>query len=94
MLLQFCGLDCVFLAWWGSNHVWNLSQRETRWIFLLKSLTPRGLNIELDRNCFNKKMYLIHYSLGLMNLGIASIWYFNNLRVSFKYLMYLEPLIF
>lgn len=51
-LLQFCGIDIVYPTWRGSNRVRDLSQRETRWIFLLKSLFPRGLNIELDLNCF------------------------------------------
>lgn len=51
-LLQFCGVDVVYQSWRGSNRVRDLSQRETRWIFLLKCLFPRGMNIELDLNCF------------------------------------------
>ena len=51
-LAQFCGIDCVHPSWRGSNRVRDLSQRETQWIFLLKSQFPRGLNIELDVNCF------------------------------------------
>lgn len=51
-LLQFCGIDTVHPSWRGSNRVRDLSQRETRWIFLMKCLAPRGLNIEVDLNCF------------------------------------------
>lgn len=51
-LLQFCGIDVVHQSWRGSNRVRDLSQRETRWIFQLKSLFPKGMNIELDLNCF------------------------------------------
>lgn len=50
-LLQFCGIDCVYTSWRGSNQMRDLSQRETRWVFLMKCLTPNGLNIELDLNC-------------------------------------------
>lgn len=51
-LLQFCGIDQVAPSWRGSNLVRDLSQRETKLIFHLKSLYPRGLNIELDLSCF------------------------------------------
>ena len=51
-LAQFCGIDSVYSAWRGSNRVRDLSQRETQWIYLLKCLHPRGLNIEVDLNCF------------------------------------------
>lgn len=51
-LLQFCGLDTIHPSWRGSNRVRDLSQRETRWIFLMKCMAPRGLNIEMDLNCF------------------------------------------
>ena len=51
-LAQFCGIDCVHPTWRGSNRVRGLSQRETKWIFLLKCLFPRGLNKEVDLNCF------------------------------------------
>lgn len=51
-LLQFCGIDVVHPSWRGSNRVRDLSRRETRWIYLLKSLAPKGLNIELALNCF------------------------------------------
>ena len=51
-LAQFCGIDVVYPSWRGSHRVRDLSQRETHWIFLLKCLFPRGLNIEVDLNCF------------------------------------------
>lgn len=53
--LQFWGIDHVYPTWRGSKRVRDLSQRETKWIFLLNTLTPRGLKIELDLNCFISK---------------------------------------
>ena len=50
-LIQFCGIDVVYFGWRGSNRIRDLSQRETQWIYLLKCLQPRGLNIEVDLNC-------------------------------------------
>lgn len=46
-VLQFCGIDQGFPSWRGSNKV-----RETNWIYLLNTLTPKGLNIDLDLYCF------------------------------------------
>lgn len=50
--LKFWGIKCLKPSWRGSNIVRDLSKRETQWIFLTDTLSPRGLNIELDINCF------------------------------------------
>lgn len=50
--LTFWGVDHVKVSWRGSNRVRELSKRETYWIFLLDTLSPKGLNVELDINCF------------------------------------------
>lgn len=36
----------------------DLSQRETKWIFLLNTMTPRGVNIELDLHFFISNYYI------------------------------------
>lgn len=50
--LKFWGIDHIKPAWRGSNMVRELSKRETQSIYLTDSLTPRGLNIDLDLSCF------------------------------------------
>ena len=50
--LEFWGIEHVETHWRGSHRVRELSKRETNWIFLTDVLTPKGLNIELDINCF------------------------------------------
>lgn len=58
-LKQFHGQDPSGLKFWsicpnwrGSNMVREISKSETRWIYLMNTLTPSGLNVELDVNCF------------------------------------------
>lgn len=51
-LLTFCGIDRVEDHWQGSDLKRAISQNETQWIHRLHTLHPRGLNIELDLNCF------------------------------------------
>lgn len=36
----------------GSNRVRDLSKLETQWIYSVDTLAPKGLNIDLDINCF------------------------------------------
>lgn len=50
--LKFWGVDHLRPKWRGSNLVRDLSRRETQWIFLADTLSPRGLNVDLDINCF------------------------------------------
>ena len=50
--LRFWGIDVIKPTWRGNNMVRDLSKRETLWIYLLDTLTPKGLNVELDVNCF------------------------------------------
>lgn len=50
--LKFWGIDHIKPTWRGSNLVRELSKRETKWIFLTDTLAPKGLDIELDINCF------------------------------------------
>ena len=50
--LQFWGIQHIMQNWRGGHRVRELSKSETRWIFLTESLAPKGMNIELDINCF------------------------------------------
>ena len=49
---QFWGVQHVMQNWRGSHRVRELSKCETKWIYLTESLAPKGMNIELDINCF------------------------------------------
>ncbi len=51
---KFLGIERVLLQRRGCNLDRNLLQRETFWMFELKSLTPTGLNEEMDFACFCK----------------------------------------
>lgn len=51
-LMTFVGLEQVNIPWRGANRTKLISQKESRWIFELNTLTPRGLNVEFDLNCF------------------------------------------
>lgn len=50
--LKFWGVDKIIPNWRGSNTVREISQLETKWIFLMGTLMPHGMNIELDVNDF------------------------------------------
>lgn len=50
--LKYWGIECLKPVWRGSNIIRELSKRETHWIFLTDILSPKGLYIELDINCF------------------------------------------
>lgn len=50
--LKFWGIDSVHPNWRGSNLVREISKKESRWIYSINTLTPSGLNVELDVNCF------------------------------------------
>lgn len=50
--LKCWGIDKIHPNWRGSNMVREISKSETRWIYLMYMLTPNGLNVELDVNCF------------------------------------------
>lgn len=50
--LKFWGVDHLKPAWRGSNIVRELSKRETQWIFLTETLSPKGLNVDLGVDCF------------------------------------------
>ncbi len=49
---KFLGIERVLLHRRGGNRDRKLLQREAFWIFELKSLTPTGLNEEMDLACF------------------------------------------
>lgn len=38
--------------WRGSNKIRELGKNESKWIFEMGTLAPKGLNIEFDINCF------------------------------------------
>lgn len=50
--LKMWGIDKVNPNWRGSNMIREISKRETEWLFLTNTLSPNGLNIDLDLNCF------------------------------------------
>ncbi|OCT84259.1 hypothetical protein XELAEV_18022408mg [Xenopus laevis] len=51
-LLTFTGITKKMTHWRGSNIINQISREETFWIHKLKTLTPKGLNIEIDLKCF------------------------------------------
>lgn len=50
--LVFYGIDTIMGHWRGDNKKKKISQNETKWIYLLESLQPKGLNLDIDLNCF------------------------------------------
>lgn len=50
--LQFWGLEKVTKHWRGGHFIRQLSRRESFWIYETKVLTPLGLNVDFDLNCF------------------------------------------
>lgn len=50
--LKFWGIDRIYTNWRGSNLVREIFKRESRWIYLMNTLTPSGLNVDPDVNCF------------------------------------------
>lgn len=50
--LKFWGIEPYTKPWRGGHKVRILSKLESKWIFSLDTLAPRGLNIEFDLNCF------------------------------------------
>ncbi|CAH2306489.1 Hypothetical predicted protein [Pelobates cultripes] len=46
------GIERVHPFWRGGNRVQRLAQRETFWIHKLQTLSPKGLNIDIDLICF------------------------------------------
>ncbi|OCT99148.1 hypothetical protein XELAEV_18004940mg [Xenopus laevis] len=51
-LLQFTGIVSKKTHWRGGDIVNIISREETLWIHKLKTLTPQGLNIDIDLKCF------------------------------------------
>lgn len=50
--IKFWAIDKYKPHWRGSNKIRELSKSESRWIFEMCTLSPRGLNIDFDLNCF------------------------------------------
>lgn len=48
--LKFWGMDKTYPVWRGANNERELSRCETKWIYLTDTLSPKGMNVELDRN--------------------------------------------
>lgn len=48
----FMGIESFTSNWRGSFKVRELSKIETKWIYLLKSYVPHGLNVDWDVNSF------------------------------------------
>ncbi len=56
---KFLGIERVLLHRRGGNRDRKFLQREAFWIFELKSLTPTGLNEEMDLACFFVKAIVV-----------------------------------
>ena len=50
--LKIYAIDKIEKNWRNSNLKREISKNETYWIFKLDSSKPKGMNIELDVNCF------------------------------------------
>lgn len=51
-MLQVCGIDKIDPHWEGINMTREVFRNETRWIHDLGTLSPAGLNIDIDINSF------------------------------------------
>ena len=45
-------IDKIEQNWRNLNMRREVSRNETEWIFKMDTLKPKGMNIELDVNCF------------------------------------------
>lgn len=50
--LIFYGIDSVQEHWRGGNRETLISRNENSWIYQLGSLAPKGLNLDIDLNCY------------------------------------------
>lgn len=50
--LKFWGIDKVKPSWRGELKIRSISRLESKWIFQLQTLSPKGLNVDFDMNCF------------------------------------------
>lgn len=51
-LLTFCGIDKIDNHWRSIDMHKAVSRNETRWIYELCTMSPQGMNIYIDINCF------------------------------------------
>lgn len=56
--LKFWGIVPYIRHCRGGHKVRALSQLESKWIFLMDTFSPHGLNIEFDLNCFINDFYI------------------------------------
>lgn len=50
--LLIWGIDQAYPSWRGSNRIRDISKREAKWIYTIRTLKPVGMNKELDICCF------------------------------------------
>lgn len=50
--LKFWGVEKVPRQWRGGHYIRQLSRRESFWIYETKVLSPFGMNVDFDLNCF------------------------------------------
>lgn len=56
--LKFWGIERVTKHWRGSNFTRQLSRRESCWIYETNVLTPGGLDVDFDINCFSTDFFI------------------------------------
>ena len=59
--MKFYAIDKIEQNWRNLN-LREVSWNETEWIFRLDTLKPRGMNVELDVNCFLEDFWWFGYS--------------------------------
>lgn len=72
--LLFWGIDTLISSWRDSNMVREISKSETRWIYLVDTFQAKGLNMELDLNCFIIIMVTLAYYPALSCNVFRCLW--------------------
>lgn len=49
---KFCGIEKAMMPTRGCDVLMNLAQRETCWLYTLRTVTPNGLNDDYSLKCF------------------------------------------
>lgn len=58
-LARFFGIDRLDGDWRGENMVQRISKNEMEWIYQSNTLTPAGINVDIDLNCYLSNFWII-----------------------------------